>query len=319
MKHSLVLIFLILAFQACKKTPSVSDAVKKVDVNVKIDRFDSVFAQASPDDLPKLKHDYPFLFSRKYPDSIWFQKMRDTLQQQLNAETEKAFSDFSQEKQDLVLFFKHLKYHFPNFRPPRIVTVVSNVDYRNKVIVTDSIMLLALDTYLGKNHRFYQGISKYISQNLSADQILPDVAAEYAKKYIYQPQRKTLLDEMIYYGKILYFKDIMLPLVPDADKMGYTQQQLEWAQANESEIWRYFIAREMLYDTDSSLPGRFINPAPFSKFYLELDNQSPGRLGQYIGWQIVRSYMKNNTVDLHKMLETSPDEIFKNSKFKPRK
>ena len=118
---------------------------------------------------------------------------------------------------------------------------------------------------------------------------------------------------------MIYFKDKMIPFEPDAEKIGYTQDQLEWAISNESYIWRYFIEKELLYSTDNKLPGRFINPAPFTKFYLELDSESPGRLGQYIGWQIVRSYMEHNTIDLFDMLQKDANEIFNDSKFKPRK
>ncbi|NNL15892.1 MAG: gliding motility lipoprotein GldB, partial [Flavobacteriaceae bacterium] len=105
----------------------------------------------------------------------------------------------------------------------------------------------------------------------------------------------------------------------DASKIGYTQSQLEWAQANEAEIWRYFVEKELLFSTDQDLISRFINPAPFSKFYLELDSESPGRIGQYIGWKIVRAYMKNNDISLRKMLITNPADIYNNSKFKPQK
>jgi uncharacterized protein YjaZ len=94
---------------------------------------------------------------------------------------------------------------------------------------------------------------------------------------------------------------------------------MNWAISNESYIWRYFIEKELLYSTDSSLPSRFIAPAPFTKFYLELDSESPGRLGQYIGWQIVRSYMEHNNVDFMDMLQTDPNKIFNDAKFKPRK
>jgi uncharacterized protein YjaZ len=112
----------------------------------------------------------------------------------------------------------------------------------------------------------------------------------------------------------------MLPNKTEAERIGYTEAQLQWALANESYIWRYFVERELLYSTDSKLPSRFINPAPFSKFYLEeIDTDSPGRLGQYIGWQIVRAYMKNNDVNLKNMLSTPPEDIFNNSKFKPKK
>ena len=128
-----------------------------------------------------------------------------------------------------------------------------------------------------------------------------------------------MLGDMIYFGKQLYFKDKMIPFVSDAEKIGYTQEELDWAISNESYIWRYLIEKELLYSTDNSLANRFINPAPFTKFYLELDPESPGRLGQYIGWQIVRSYMLNNDVEFLDMLQMDANLIFNNAKFKPRK
>jgi uncharacterized protein YjaZ len=84
-------------------------------------------------------------------------------------------------------------------------------------------------------------------------------------------------------------------------------------------MWRYFLEDQLLYSTDSKLANRFINPAPFSKFYLEIDNESPGRVGAWIGWQIVRSYMKNNEVSLKQLLVMDATEIFNNSKYKPKK
>jgi hypothetical protein len=79
---------------------------------------------------------------------------------------------------------------------------------------------------------------------------------------------------MIYAGKELYLKDLLLPETTDADKIGYKPEQIKWCQENEGYMWRYFIENKMLYDTDQKLIPRFIAPAPFSKFYLEIDNES---------------------------------------------
>ncbi len=319
MKRLIVLLIIFCSFYTCKKENKIDSEVANIEVDFTVERFDRIFAESTPKDLPKLKQAFPFLFSDRYPDSLWVNRMTDSLQQQLYAETNNTFQDFKDTKQDITQLFKHIKHYFPEFKTPRVITVTSNVDYRHKVIVTDSIVLISLDTYLGEDHRFYDGIQEYLIQNFRASQITPDLATEYAKKYSYQVDKKTLLDEMVYFGKLLYFKDEVLPLKTDAEKIGYTQEKLDWAIANEREVWRHFIEKELLYSTDSKLPGRFINPAPFSKFYLELDGQSPGRIGQYIGWQIVRSYMKNNDVSLSKMLITNATDIFKQSKFKPRK
>jgi len=216
--------------------------------------------------------------------------------------------------------FQHLKFYFPEFKSPRIITTTSEVDYRNKVIVTDTISLISLDTYLGRDHHFYTGIKKYIAAQLHPDQMIVDLAKGYSKRYIFQAKRKNLLEDMIYFGKQLYFLDKTIPFKSDAQKIGYTENELQWAQANEEQIWRYFINKELLYNSDAKLVRRFINPAPFSAFYLgKLDRESPGRIGHYIGWQIVKAYMKNNDIEFKEMLNLSPDNIFNKSKFKPRK
>lgn len=319
MKKIGIVLLALMFFFSCKKESQLEKDIAKINVNVNVERFDLAFGKASASDLPKLKKTYPFLFSSRIPDSIWIEQMHDTLQQELFSEVEKTFADFDGIEEDIRRLFQHLKYYDKTFSEPRIITVTSNVDYRNKTIVTDTILIIALDNYLGSNHEFYGDIPKFITQNMDKSEIVSDLAANYAENYIFQSERKSLLDEMIYYGKELYFKDMIIPFKSDAEKIGYTQDQIDWAQNNESQIWSYFIERELLYSTDASLPGRFIADAPFSKFYLELDNESPGRLGQYMGWQIVKSYMKNNDVSMMDMLQKDAIEIFKNAKFKPKK
>ena len=319
MNRLVLLLMIFLTAFSCKKDSSINPKISKIDIDVQVERFDRIFAESKPKDLPLLKRNYPFLFSKRFPDSIWVNRMTDTLQKQLFSEVDKVFSSFDETKLEIQQLFQHLKFFYPEFKTPRVITVTSDIDYRNKVIVTESIVLISLDTYLGEDHIYYESIQNYLKQNFNKSQISPDLAEGYAKKYAYQPQKRTFLDEMIYFGKLLHFKDAVLPLKTDAEKIGYKKHQLEWAKENESEIWRYFLDREMLYSTDAKLLSRFINPSPFSKFYLELDNESPGKIGQYIGWQIVRAYMDNNDVDLGKLMITSSEDIFNNSKFKPRK
>lgn len=319
MKYLFFLTFMFCVF-SCKNENALENDITKINLDVKIERFDLLFSKIESNNFPKLKQAYPFMFSEKYPDSFWIKKVQDTLQKQLFSEVKKTFLNSDDIKLDIESLFKHLKYYFSDFRTPRIITTPSDVDYKNRVIITDTIVLIALDTYLGSNHEFYQNIPKYIRQDLKKEHIVVDLATEYSKKYIYQQQNKTFLDALIYYGKQLYFKDVVIPFKTEAERISYTQKQLEWAKANENYIWRYFVERELLFSTDTKLNSRFITPAPFSKFYLEdIDADSPGRLGQYIGLQIVRAYMQHNNVSLKDMLIISPEEIFNNSKFKPRK
>lgn len=303
----------------CTSKSTIEKEIEAIPVTVHIVRFDKEFAAAKPSELPRLKAKYPLFFPKQFNDSIWEQKMNDTLQQQLEKEIEVAFP--SDDKIEAVLhpLFQHITYYFPTFKSPTVVTSTSDVDYNNKVLLADTLLVIALDTYLGSEHEFYGGIKKYISQNLKESQLGPDVATAYAQQLIMKPGQRSLLANMVFFGKELYLKDLWLPETSDADKIGYTEAQLEWAKANETDMWRYFVERELLYSTSAKLPIQFINPAPFSKFYLEIDNESPGMIGRYLGWQIVRSYMKNNDASLEQLLTMSAEELFEKSKYKPAK
>ena len=317
----LLVIFLVFCslFVSCESTSKTEQTISTIEIDFVVERFDQAFANASPSDLPQLKETYPFMFSKRFDDSVWINRMQDTINLRLGKEVNRVHGEFGASEVELKELFQHLKHYYKEFKTPRVITVTNYVDYRNRTIVTDSIVLIALDNYLGSGHEFYENIHQYVAKNLVPDQIVPDLADQYANKYIYQAKRKTLLDEMIYYGKVHYFKDIMLPSFSDERKIGYSNDELNWALANEESIWQYFIERELLFSTDSKLPGRFINPAPFTKFNLELDAESPGRLGQYLGWQIVRAYANNNSVTLQDILTLDAETLFNNSKFKPRK
>ncbi|NNE30881.1 MAG: gliding motility lipoprotein GldB [Winogradskyella sp.] len=320
MRNYLVLIW-VLCFLSCNDDSKLINEIENISIDFEIDRFDSLFKNATSKDLPKLKKSYPFLFSAKVPDSIYINRMTDSLQNVVLNEVESEFTNSDKLHSEISLLFKYLKYYDKSFTVPRVITLTNNVAYRDRTIVTDTLVLIALDNYLGDSHRFYteSDIPMYLAKNFKSEQIVSDLAGDYAEKYNYQKNRKTLLDEMIYFGKLLYFKDVVLPFKTDAEKIGYTEDELKWAEANESPIWSYFIEKEMLYSTDSTLPNRFIADAPFTKFYLELDNESPGRLGQYIGWQIVRAYAETTDKGVLNIMQTEAEEIFRKSKFKPKK
>lgn len=304
---------------SCNEESGTEAEIEKIDVNFNLIRFDQKFANATEDSLPKLKEQYPFLFPEQYPDSVWVKKLSDSIQQELNTEVTGVFPQFSEETDELHSLFQHVKYYFPDFHVPDVITITSEVDYKNKALYTGDYLFLALDTYLGEDHKFYIGIQEYLKKNFKKDQIIPDAAGEIANKYVPKADSRTFLSHMLYYGKILYLKDLFIPEVSDAEKIGYTQDELDWAEANEDQIWRYFIENEVIYDTDSELYTRFLYPAPFSKFYLQLDSESPSRLGQYVGWNIIRSYMEKNDVSVKKMLNTSAEEIFNKANYKPKK
>ena len=319
MKHSVLVLLGLVLFSCNNKGSKVEMEIEKIPMNVEIIRFDKAFASGTPADLSRLKREFPAFFPKQYPDSIWIEKLTDTLQDQLETEVLKAFPNEASLKEVLNPLFQHIKYYFPEFKTPQVIAATSDVDYRNKVIAADSMLVIGLDNYLGSDHHFYQGIENYISKEMKLSQIGPDVAEVYAAQYVRPPSSASFLGQIIYFGKQLYLKDLWLPNFSDAEKIGYTEAEFKWAQENEEYMWRYFIEKELLYSTDPKLGSRFIVAAPFSKFYLEIDNESPGMLGRYLGWKIVRSYMENNKSTVQQLMVADADEIFKKSKYKPNR
>ncbi|MFV5694744.1 gliding motility lipoprotein GldB [Flavobacterium sp. LB3P122] len=318
MKKNLFFVVFCLFFLSCKKKNKIENTVSVIPLEVKVARFDKIFFETSPKDLEKVKAAFPFFFPKGNDNSVWLNKMQDPIWRELYTEVQKKYANFESVKVELESLFKHIKYYFPQTKVPKVITVISEMDYKNKVIYTDSLVIISLELYLGKNHRFYQ-FPNYIKQNFEERQMMPDVVSSFSSRKIAPVTDKNLLSQMIYFGKQLYLKDLLLPNYSDAEKMGYTPEQIKWCEENESYMWRYFIEKEMLYSDDQKLIPRFINAAPFSKFYLEIDNESPGQVGAWIGWQMVRSYMKNNEVPIANLLKTDAKEIFVKSKYKPKK
>ena len=320
-KLSIILLAALLLF-SCKKKDENEEKIAEVPVKqITIERFDKHFFETKPQELAALKKDYPFFFPANVPDTVWINKQNNAFEQQLYKEVQAKYPDLDTLQENITELYQHIKFYYPDTPQLRVITLVYD-DLDMKCVYQDGLILIPLSLYLGKDNELYvNNMDNYHLPEHEPSQILPDIVTAFSEGKIPPPlEDRTLLSQMVYYGKQLYMKDLLLPGVADNIKIGYTKEQEQWAQANETEIWRYFIDRKLLFDNDPKLSNRFINPAPFSKFYLELDNESPGRLGQWLGWQIVRAYAENNkNVPLQQLLATDAKTIFDNSKYKPKK
>ena len=288
-------------------------------MDVKVLRMDSIFFHTPVEELPLIKAKYPLFFPENTTDEEWAKKQSDSLQKELFSEINKTFGDFSNQKKTIKSIYQHIKYYFPQFTPPKVVTLTSDVDYSSRVIYADSLLLIGVDNYLGSKHRFYSDMEAYIAQELDKKYLPVDVALSFAEAIIPSSRNTTFLDTMIHEGKVLYLAHKFLPTVSEEDLLKYTSEKYQWTEENEAQIWRYFIENQLLYSTDRKILTRFIDMAPFSKFYLELDNQSPGGVGRYIGLRIVTQYMEKHPDALQKLGIIPTEELFKEANYKPKK
>ncbi|WP_445747691.1 gliding motility lipoprotein GldB [Polaribacter sp.] len=319
MRFTWAFLMILCVFFSCDTQKKSTIDVSKISIDHKIKRFDVDFYTATKETLPNVKAAYPYLFPESFSDTISLAKIADKQELELFAETQKVYKDFSDIEKQLTSFFKHIKYYNPNFKAPDVVTIQSNIDYESRVIYADSLLLISLDVFLGKNHSFYADFPNYIKQNNTKEHLIVAVAETFINQQIPPIINRSFIAKMVHEGKKIALLDWYLPTISEAEKMGYSQEKWQWAVENEAQIWAYFMEEKILFSTETNLNKRFLEEAPFSKFYREQDNLSPGKIGVWLGWQIVKSYLKHNDVSLQELLKMDETELFNQSKYKPKK
>ncbi|MFQ3182539.1 MAG: gliding motility-associated lipoprotein GldB [Polaribacter sp.] len=313
--------FLMILFIFCACSTDIINKidVSKVAINFEVKRFDVDFYTSEKEGLQDLKMEYPYFFPEEITDSLALSKINNKEEQKLFSQTQNIYKDFSPIKKQLTTLFKHVKYYNPKFKEPDVVTMLTNIDYSSRVIYADSLLIISLDVYLGNTHEFYADYPKYIRENNTKEHLIVAVAEAIIARQVLASRDRSFVGKMIHEGKKMYLLDRYLPAVTNKEKMGCEQDKFGWLQSNEEQIWRYFIEKKLLFSTDTKLNKRFLETAPFSKFYMEQDNLSPGKVGVWVGWQIVASYMQQNDVSLQQLLKINELDLFKKSKYKPRK
>lgn len=223
---------------------------------------------------------------------------------------------------ELTQSFKYLKYYFPGYRVPKLVSYIGPFNAPG-VAVTNGAIAIGLQLYGGKNFSFYnseEGIAlypAYISRRFEQQYIPANVMTAVIND-IY-PDKSTgrpLVEQMVEKGKQWYMLDKLLPGTADSIKTGYTNRQLDWCRENEGLIWDFFLQSNELYTTEPALVKSYIGEAPVTQ---EMSPASPGNIGQWVGWRIVQAYAdKHPELELDALMKTDAKKIFSGSKYKPR-
>ncbi len=291
---------------------------KAIPVVIELERFDQKYFEATAATFPNLKAKYPYLFPGEATDSLWLSKKNDSLSQVLYREVQDIFGDFKEEHNEIENLFGQVKSYYPNFKEPKLITLISNLDLENQVIYADSLLIVSLDTYLGKDKKYYTNYPDYLRKNFDKEHVIKDVAMAVAYETTVHIPYRIFLERIIAAGKLKYAMKQFLPTKSVGTILDYSQEDMDWVETNEESVWKYFIEKEYFYSSDKDLQRRFLDPAPFSKFYRTTDAASPGQIGIWLGYQIVKAYMENNVVSLPELMATPPKEIFNKSKYKPR-
>lgn len=257
------------------------------------------------------------------PESAGFnyavaQFITDENMKTLYSDVQDKFEDSSEIESELTTAFSYYLYHFPDSTVPEVVFNISALNYA--VVATPTTLAIGLDMFLGADYAVYPlvGLPQYMIKNMKPQQVVPKAMRGWLQSmYETTSTRNNLLEHMVFEGKLLYCMDALLRETEDSVKIGYSPTEMDWCKTYEARIWAHLVDEELLYNAKYMDINKWINQAPFVS---GIPKDSPGRLGQWVGWQIVRNYMKNNPelTILELMENQDAQQILAQSKYKPR-
>ena len=322
-------------FAGCgKNTPDHQPKVnprelKKIEDKhpVHIYRYDQALFSLPQENLEKsldsLQRNYAFFLGDEPSVPQLKAYLNDPINRRLYKEVQEKYADMSDVEQAFQDAFARLRLLFPDMRIPRIYTIISGLSYETPIIYVDSVLIISLDMYMGKDYHYYKQLGEilplFIRRRLAKEYLLADCMKALSYQVIHSNNASvSILDDMILEGKRWMFAEIALPDTPDSLICGYTREQLAWIQTYEYDVWSFLIEKNYLYSNDNLVSRKLVGEAPFTAFF---GKQSPGNIGSWIGWQICRAWMaKNKDSDLAGLFEEKdPQIVLKNARYKPVK
>lgn len=321
--NSFLLINVLFVFAACSREADVD--IDQIPIDTELKRFDLAFFETDTQnfeaELEGLKEDFSPFFSSKSELIFWENQRRDPLQLELYQKVKELFGDIEPYEQELSNILKRFYYYFGLKDTVKAYTYISRLDFNFPVVFSPPFLFLATDLYLGETaQKFYEPLPQYLQFERQASFLLRDAAYAVAESVVPKPaDPPSLLDGMIYHGKVLWLCQRLYPSMEESTLLKFPSAKYDFSVAHEKDMWVYFIENELLFKANQELHRRFLEVAPFSKFRTQIDPETPGRIGQWYGYKIFSSYAEELSGSDMKILlqEMDSRKVLKLSGYKP--
>lgn len=339
---ALSLIFFI-GFSSCRQQAGGPD-IAGIKAEVKFRRFDQALAaidsSRAETGWQQLQQEYPEL-SRLFMYQILGLDSSSAvpglrrflhLSKNLFDTVRQVFSDTRELEQQFSTAFRYLKYYFPQYKQPDVVTLVGPVDALAESdqgptpnFLRPGLLGISLQFYLGSRFSIYQDpyfiqqvAPQWRSRRFSREYIIADAFPLIINDLFPDNSAgKPLAEQMVEKGKRWWLLEQLLPDVPDSVRTGYTQAQLDWCREHEGLIWATIIRNNELASLNPATLQNYIGEGPFTQgFSQEL---SPGNLGAWIGWQIVKKFMKDKKgLKPEALMQYDNRQLLEEAKYRPK-
>lgn len=323
---------------ACKNSDKVPD-VSKIKIELTIQRFEkdlfSIDTDAFNSQLEQLQAKYPSFLGPDFITKIlgadpgWtadsiasYVKVFVGAFRNVYDSTQVFFKDFTPYENEIRQGLQFLTYYFPAYPfPKKIITYIGPLDGFGDIL-SDNAIIIGLHHHMGKNYSLYKtGLVQETYAEYITNRFEPDYIAINCMKnivldmYPEKTEDKPLILQMVEKGKRLYLLSKLLPYTEEYKLIGYTKVQLEDAYAHERIVWDLFVQNNYLQTIDNNIIKNYVGEGPKTQ---ELGEASPGNIGSFAGWQIIKKYMKQNSkLNLLQLMSTDAETIFTEAKYKP--
>lgn len=335
----LVVLIASFLFSSCEDAPEHPD-VSNIQVDFKIRRIDKELrnCKTEADVLALLDKDpkfSTFFFERgRVPDSLIVRQILEftnyEFSDSLFMDTERVYGDFSALEAEFKKAFQYISYYYPSFKAPDLQLVVSGFGshgWGTDLALHKDYIVIGLDYFGGPSFTYRpqaEQVPGYMLRRYDKKHMLTTVLLRISKLFNrdFPPKGamtapdETMIADMISYGKSYYFMSQMAPFKADSLIIGYKEEDMVNIFRNQEHIYGHFLDNKLFFEKSDRLKNTYLGEAPRVS---AIADKCPGRIGRWLGWQIIEHYMyENDEVTLQELMSNwKLQEIFQKSRYKP--
>ena len=304
-----------------------SNELAELAPTIEIERLENeLFSSESPEDVRRFLAKNPtmtteFLGSAQYPNDsvlseVLFDRVKNEHIQGLLSEAQNRFGNMDDLASEIGEAIGALRHYYPDAKIPRVQTMLTGFG-TSEMYVSDSLIIIGLDYYIGKEASYRPNqYPAYILKRYEKEYLVPAMMLLLSDNYLHTDlSDQRMIADMVFYGKKFYFTKSVMPCAPDSLIIWYSEKELSDVEENKDIIWANFVHNELLFETSHITKEKFLGERPNT---YEISAICPGRIGAWVGWEIVRSFMERNPDVTLPQLMANPDamEIFNASNYK---
>ena len=315
-----------LLISSCANDPLDVDA-SDVKVNIGFVNMDSIWSKSDGRDFLKADADFRERIPEMYEYELGYclrvgrisdtalinsltQFKNDPFMSRVGKAIKREFKDLTSVKSELLDGFRHIKYHLPSAKLPANIVFMNSV-FTSSAFSSQKEIGIGLERYLGEKSAVIEDLPNdmfftWIKEGMDRRYLVRDAFSSWIMTHYIPETDGNLAEQIIRWGKILYLTEAAIPDAPESIIPRYSEEDYKWALENEYSLWKYLVDQKMLFKIDELNKTNLLNEGPFTP---GLPEKGPDRLGQFLGWRMVRKYMEVKDITVEELMTIPYTEI----------